>query len=550
MADRRSVAAAAVAAVFTLLAPAALAGCAGSAAAEVNYAVDGVLNTYNANTVTGAASAGPQAFARTLTGFSLHGPDGQALADNDFGSVTVSGREPLVLDYQIADAAVYSDGKPVTCDDMVLAWAAQSGRFPGFNAASRAGYLDIAGIECQPGQKKARVNFLPARALTDYNQLFSATSMMPAHVLADDLGLDITAAIQSGDPGAIGRIAEAWNTTWNLTPDIDLKRFPSAGPYKIDSVLPEGAVVLTANDAWWGAKPVTKRITVWPRGIDVQDRMNNGTFHVVDVATGSSGTLTTPDDYQRSEIPSGGIEQLIFAPRGVLATPEARRAVAHCIPRDVIAANAGVPIANSRLNTVTEDAYSVLETGPLSDQYNLANADAAREGLQGESITMRLGYQSPNPRLATAVAAITQSCAAAGITVVDVTADGVGPQTLLDGQIDVLLASTGGASGSGSTGSTAMDDYTLHAGNGNNLSGYNNPQVDGIISALAVTIDPKERARLLGDAAPLLWEDMPTLPLYRQQRTVISDKKMFGVEANPTKWGVGWNMDRWRLEPQ
>jgi peptide/nickel transport system substrate-binding protein len=533
-----------VAGVFTLLASAGLGGCADKAAREVNYAVDGLLNTYNTNTLTGAASAGPQAFARTLTGFSLHGPDGQVLADNDFGSVTVSGREPLVVDYQIADAAVYSDGKPVTCDDMVLAWAAQSGRFPGFNAASQAGYLDIAGIECQPGQKKARVNFLPTRSIVDYNQLFTATSMMPSHVLSDGLGLDVTAAILSGDPGAIGRIAEAWNTTWNLKADIDLKKFPSSGPYKIDSVLPEGAVVLTANDAWWGAKPVTKRITVWPRGVDVQDRINNGTFHVVDVATGSSGALTVPDGYQRSEIPSAGIEQLIFAAQGVLATPEARRAVAHCVPRDVIAANAAVPIANSRLNTVTDDAYSVLETGPLSDQYNLANADAARAELQGGAITMRLGYQSPNPRLAAAVAAITQSCAAAGVTVVDVTADAVGPQTLRDGQIDALLSSVG------STGSAAMDDYTLRAGNGNNLSGYNNPQVDGIIAALAVTTDPKEQARLLGDAAPMLWEDMPTLPLYRQQRTVISAKKMFGVENNPTKWGAGWNMDRWRLEPQ
>jgi peptide/nickel transport system substrate-binding protein len=539
-----------VAGVFTLLASAGLGGCADKAAREVNYAVDGLLNTYNTNTLTGAASAGPQAFARTLTGFSLHGPDGQVLADNEFGSVTVSGREPLVVDYQIADAAVYSDGKPVTCDDMVLAWAAQSGRFPGFNAASQAGYLDIAGIECQPGQKKARVNFLPTRSIVDYNQLFTATSMMPSHVLSDGLGLDVTAAILSGDPGAIGRIAEAWNTTWNLKADIDLKKFPSSGPYKIDSVLPEGAVVLTANDAWWGAKPVTKRITVWPRGVDVQDRINNGTFHVVDVATGSSGALTVPDGYQRSEIPSAGIEQLIFAAQGVLATPEARRAVAHCVPRDVIAANAAVPIANSRLNTVTDDAYSVLETGPLSDQYNLANADAARAELQGGAITMRLGYQSPNPRLAAAVAAITQSCAAAGVTVVDVTADAVGPQTLRDGQIDALLSSVGGAAGSGSTGSAAMDDYTLRAGNGNNLSGYNNPQVDGIIAALAVTTDPKEQARLLGDAAPMLWEDMPTLPLYRQQRTVISAKKMFGVENNPTKWGAGWNMDRWRLEPQ
>ncbi len=552
MGVRRRTVAIAVATVFFTAAPAVLTSCAGSAADEVNYAVDGVLTSYNTNTVGGAASAGPQAFGRVLTGFSFHGPDGQVLADRDFGSVSVVGREPLVLDYQIADDAVYSDGKPITCDDMVLAWAAQSGRFAGFNAASKAGYIDIAGIECQPGQKRARVNFLPGRAIVDYTQLFTATSLMPSHVIDDELGISAAGAVQSGDPAAIGRVAEAWNTIWDLRPGMDaeaFKRFPSSGPYKIDSVLESGAVVLTANDRWWGAEPVTKRITVWPRGVDVQDRINNGSFHVVDVATGSLGTLTTPDEYQRTDIASGGIEQLIFAAQGPLAATEARLAVASCTPRDLLAANAAMPIANARLNPVSDDAYSALESGPLSDQYNVANPEAALMALQGQPLTVRIGYQSPNPRLAAAMAAITQACEPAGITVIGMTAEGTGPQALRDGQIDALLSSTGGAAGSGSTGSSAMDAYALYNGNGNNLSGYANPQVDGIIAALAVTTDPKEQARLIGDAAPMLWTDMPTLPLYRQQRTLIWSKKMFAVEANPTKWGAGWNMDRWRLEP-
>ena len=34
-----------------------------------------------------------------------------------------------------------------------------------------------------------------------------------------------------------------------------------------------------------------------------------------------------PDDYKRADSPSGGIEQLIFAPGGPLADPAARRAV-------------------------------------------------------------------------------------------------------------------------------------------------------------------------------------------------------------------------------
>ena len=546
---RRRATAGCVAAVLVVLAPTVLVSCSGGAAEQVNFAVDGVLSSYNTNTVNGAASAGPQAFARVLTGFSFHGPEGQVLADHDFGSVSVVGRDPLVLDYQIADDAVYSDGKPVTCDDMLLTWAAQSGRYPGFDAASKAGYLDIAGIECQSGQKKARVNYLPDRSIIDYAQLFTATSMMPSHVIGDALGLDVTATLQSGDPAGVARIAEAWNTIWDLTGDIDLKRFPSAGPYKIDSVGPDGSVLLIANDRWWGTKPVTKRVTVWPRGVDVQDRINNGTFHVVDVSTGSSGTLTTPDGYQRTEIPSGGIEQLIFAAAGPLSLPTARRAVALCTPRDAIAANAELPIANARLDPVDDDAYSATEAAAEAGQFSVANPDAARAAIEGQPLTVRIGYQAPNPRLAATISAITKSCALAGITVVDVTSDVTGPQTLRDGQIDALLASTGGATGSGSTGLSALDAYALHAGNGNNLSGYANPQIDGIISALAVTTDPKEQARLLGDAGPLLWGDVPTLPLYRQQRTVLAAKNMFAVEANPTKWGAGWNMDRWVLRP-
>src|ERR1044072_7533418 len=99
------------------------ASCSGSTADQIDYAVDGTLVTYNTNTVVGAASGGPQAFSRVLTGFNYHGPDGQIVGDHDFGTVSVVGRAPLVLDYEIKDAAVYSDAKPITCDDMVLARA-------------------------------------------------------------------------------------------------------------------------------------------------------------------------------------------------------------------------------------------------------------------------------------------------------------------------------------------------------------------------------------------------------------------------------------------
>lgn len=536
-----------VASVLSVAGALGLSGCSDSAADAIDYAVDGTLVTYNTNTTTGAASGGPQAFARVLTGFNYHGPDGQIVGDHDFGSISVVGRAPLVLDYEIAANAVYSDGKPITCDDMVLAWASQSGRFPSFDAANRAGYSDIASVDCAPGQKKARVSFVQDRAFVDFGQLFAATSMMPSHVIADELGIDVTTALLNNDGPTVDRIAQVWNSTWDLKPGVDLKKFPSSGPYKIDSVTKDGAVVLVANDKWWGAKPVTNKVTVWPRGADIQDRINQGAYDVVDIAAGSSGTLNLPDGYTRTDSASAGIEQLIFAPQGPLAGPPARRALALCTPRDMIAKNAEVPIANARLNPATEDAFGAAEGEVEAGQFTVANPDAARAAINGQPLTVRIGYQSPNARLAATVGAIAKACAPAGITVQDAASETTGPLTLRNSEIDVLVASTGGAAGSGSSGASAMDAYELHTGNGNNLSGYSNERIDGIIASMAVTSDPKELARLLGEGGTILWADMPTLPLYRQQRTLVTSKKMYAVSSNPTRWGAGWNMDRWVL---
>ena len=548
---RRRVAASGLVATLAVAVPGALTACSGSAAGQVDYIVDGALDTYNTSTVSGAASAGAQAFARTLTGFGYHGPDGQVVADHDFGTISIVGGSPLVLDYQIADNAVYSDGKPVTCDDLVLTWAAQSGRYSAFDAASQAGYADVTSIDCQPGQKKARVSFAPDRNIVDYNQLFTATAILPSHVIADELGIDVTSALLGNDVPAIGRVAQLWNTTWSLNPGTDsgtiAKHFPSSGPYKIESVLDGGGVVLVANDRWWGAKPMTKRITVWPQKVDIQDRVNDNSADVVDVAAGSSGALATPDNYRRTDAPSDGVEQLIFAPRGPLAAVPARRALASCTPRDVIARDAAAPIANARLHTTADDAIGKAENVAEAGQFITSNPAAARGTLGGKPLTVRIGYRGPNARLAAIVGAIAKGCGPAGITVSDVTSDSVGPQALKDGKVDVLLASTGGATGSGSTGSWALDAYDLHTGNGNNLSGYGNGQIDGIIGSLAVSADPADLVRLLAESAPVLWADMPTLPLYRQQRTLLASKKMYAVGTYPSRWGAGWNMDRWVL---
>ena len=228
---RRRMAASCLVVTLAAGAQGALTACSGSAAGQVDYIVDGALDTYNTNTVSGAASAGAQAFARTLTGFGYHGPDGQVVADHDFGAISLVGGSPLVLDYQIADNAVYSDGKPVTCDDLVLTWAAQSGRFPASTPpARRATSTSRRSIANRGRRKRGCRSPLTATSST-------TTSCSPRPRSCRRMSLPTSSASTSpaallGNNGpVIARIAQLWNTTWNLKPGTDsgvvAKHFPS-----------------------------------------------------------------------------------------------------------------------------------------------------------------------------------------------------------------------------------------------------------------------------------------------------------------------------------
>ena len=93
---------------------------------------------------------------------------------------------------------------------------------------------------------------------------------------------------------------------WDLKPGLDLRRFPSSGPYKLDSV-----TVTTARSCWWpttagGVPNRSPGASRCGRATPTSRTAHRRSFDVVDVATGSSGTLTVPDDYIRTEEPVGG----------------------------------------------------------------------------------------------------------------------------------------------------------------------------------------------------------------------------------------------------
>jgi peptide/nickel transport system substrate-binding protein len=50
-----------------------------------------------------------------------------------------------------------------------------------------------------------------------------------------------------------------------------------------------------------------------------------------------------------------------------------------------------------------------------------------------------------------------------------------------------------------------------------NNGGYSNPQMDGLIDRIAVETDPAKRQQLINDAAAIIRDDIPNIPLHQQQ---------------------------------
>ncbi|MFI5775988.1 ABC transporter substrate-binding protein [Nocardia sp. NPDC051570] len=538
----------------------ALAGCSSkNQVPSIGYAVDAAPVSYNGGSALGANGGAAAVFSRVLTGFFYTGPDGQPVADTDFGTAKEVPGEAQTIQYRLNPDGVYSDGAPTSCDDLVLEWAARSGRFPQFDAASTAGYADIERVECQPGSKDATVVFRPDRHFLAWRTLFNAGDLMPAHIAAQAAGIpNVVSVVQSGDRAVLDRLAQFWNTGWNLKPGgIDTKLLPSSGPYRVESFSDSDGLVLVKNDKWWGNAAKTPRIVVWTRANDLAKKIADKAVGVIDIGAGS---IKDPNltGFSIDQVPGRGAEQLVLSTSGLFASADVRRAFAACVPRQALFDKLGHPgfdvksgQGSGPLNSRTVQAdspYYAAIVGP-ADKYRAGDVAAAQQGLgKTQNPTVRIGYRKPDDRRAQTVAMIADACKPAGISVVDAGAPDFAPTELGDGKVDAVLGSTAAAPGPAGSLSGIEATAALHGGQGLNFGHYGNGRYDAIADQLAADDNSTNVLNLDSEAENLLWNEMPSIPLFATPRTIAFGEGMDNGIANPTKAGAGWNMDRWVLQ--
>jgi peptide/nickel transport system substrate-binding protein len=244
------------------------------------------------------------------------GPDGSTTVDTDyFSSVELTGTNPQVVTYTINPKAMWSDGTPVSWEDIASQIHATSGADKTFAIAGTNGSERVKSVTRGVDDRQAVVTF--AKPYAEWRGMFAGNGML--------LPKSMTATPEAFDKGQLSSPG------------------PSAGPFIVSSLdRTRQRIVLTRNPKWWGEKPRLDSITYLV--LDDAARLPALQNKAIDASgIGSLDQLTIARrtkgiSIRRAPTPTWNHFTFNGAKGSILADPALRHAVAEGIDRQSIAA--------------------------------------------------------------------------------------------------------------------------------------------------------------------------------------------------------------------
>ncbi|HWC80917.1 MAG TPA: ABC transporter family substrate-binding protein [Pseudonocardiaceae bacterium] len=199
------------------------------------WPLDDYLPNWNGNEVDGNDENDVPVYSAMLPRLFLVQPDGTSKVNPDYlTSATVTSTSPQVITYEFNPKAHWTDGKPLSWQDLKAQWQAMNGADPAFQTASTSGYADIASVTQGKSATEAVVTF--SQPYAEWQGLFAHFS--PLY------------------PQSVNATPDSFNSSLANGPTE-----ASAGPFKLGSFdKNNGTITLVRNPDWWGAKPVLSQI--------------------------------------------------------------------------------------------------------------------------------------------------------------------------------------------------------------------------------------------------------------------------------------------------
>ena len=540
---------------------------------EVSFSSGGEqYNAYNGATSSTNSTYNAVVNNQLFGGFWYWGTDGAIYPNEWFGSYKTTSEDPLTIEYTISDEAVWSDGTPVTANDFLLEWASSN--------PEKLGGVDALGFD---PVSDTFGKYVPEAPQTEVDsKTFTITypdpypdwelmvgGAMPSHVAAKEAGLEpseLAQAIIDGDGETVAKVSEFWNKGW-LFKDYEVTDpalVPSSGPYTLDGSTwkKDESLTLVPNPEFYGPAPASGKLTFKFAAPETHvQALQNQDINViepqatVDTVTQLDGMADTVGKLSGPEMTWEHLD-FNFAEGSVFSDDEgglaAREAFALCVPRQQIVQNLIQPInpeaeiMNLREKFPFQDDYDEVLAAAYDGRYDEvdiegAKAKLAEAGLDGEKVTVRIGYSAPNQRRSDEVTAIKASCDEAGFDI----QDGGDPKffeeggSLETGDWEVALFAWAGS------GQIASGQPIYSTDGGQNFGGFSNKDVDEAWNTLAKSNDPAVHMEQVKIIEKLLWDNLYGIPVFAHPGIVGYDLTLENVRHTSVQTGVSWNAEQW-----
>ena len=449
------------------------------------------------------------------------GPDGSLQPD-----IASSWEAPdaLTYIYTIRKDAKFSDGNPVTADDVAFSLNLHLDPKVGSQEAALLG--SVASITAEGDKVTVKLK-----------EPSSLWKFMPASI--------------------VGYVWEKSSVEANLanygTPQV----LPvGSGPYKVAEFVADSHVKLTANPDYWGDKPQFDNITfkVIPddqtRLLAMRSGEIDGTLNVPTTALDQWKATADIVDFS-SFIWRGLTLDMTEAPFDDI---HVRKALNYAVDRDAIANGllAGLAVPASTVNdpgvfagALTPDevkaGYDKIVTFPFD--LEKAKAELAQSSVpNGFKATLNVPEDSAT--ISKIAQALKDQWSKIGVDLtLNMMPGGPRFQIILDHKPNLGIQVIGNVPDAPDPAQMAFQYFSSKQAvvNGNNSSNFSDPKVDAMIDQAIQSTDPKKAALLVLDAQAMASEQVPLVSLI-WQKSVVALKKGWTIDPG---FNAFWNMTRW-----
>jgi peptide/nickel transport system substrate-binding protein len=440
-----------------------------------------------------------------------------------FTNVELTNTNPQTVTYTINPKAVWSDGTPITWQDIASQVYADSGKDKGYAPASTAGYDRVASVTPGVDDHQAVITF--AKPYSEWKGMFAGNaSLQPRSMTANP---DVFNKGQLNGPG------------------------PSAGPFIVTGLDKTAQrVVLSRNPKWWGQPPKLDSITF----IVLDDAaripaLQNNAIDATGIASLDEMMIAkrTPGiAIRRAASPTWYHFTFNGAPGSILADKALRMAICKGIDRQMIAnvtqrglTDNPTPL-NNHVYVAGQEGY---QNNSASAAYNPDEARKELDGLgwklngnvrekDGKQLVVRdVFYEAQSARQ---IAQIAQNnLAQIGVKLVLDAKPGTGffTQYINVGDFDIAQF---GWSGDAFPLSGLPQIYASDGDS--NFGKIGSPQIDAKIEQTLSALDPGTARALANEVDVMIWQEGFSLPLFQAPGNVA-------VRSNLANFGAAGMAD-------